>query len=67
MELHKVWLDEKLRLAGTAAADHQDILIPGILRVLWAAAHHQPFHLGQQHVVLKHRVYVRLYILRCSP
>ena len=62
-----VWLDEKPCLSGTAAADHQDIFVPGILRLFGAAGHGEPFRLSEQYIVLKHGVYVRLNILRRSP
>ena len=67
MELHEVGLYKEPSLAAARTADHQDIFIPGILWVLWAVRHHQPFRLGQQYIVFKYRVYVGFYILRRSP
>ena len=36
MELHQVGLDKKPRLAASAAADHQHVFIPRVLRILRA-------------------------------
>jgi len=65
--LHKVRLHKKPRLAAAGAADYKDIFIPCVLWLLRAATHHQPFGLGQNDVVFKHRVYIRLYILGVAP
>ena len=37
MALEQVGLDEKPRLAATGTADDQDIFVPGVLGLLWAA------------------------------
>ena len=43
-------------LYTSGAADHKDIFIPCVLRLLRAAVHRQPFRLRKQHIVLKNRV-----------
>lgn len=67
VHLHKVRLNEKSCLAAAGAADYKNIFVSCILRVLRAAAHHQPFGLRQQHVIFKHGVDIRLYILGIAP
>ena len=37
MALEQVGLDEEPRLAAAGAADDQDIFVPGVLGLLWAA------------------------------
>ena len=65
--MHKVRLYEKAGLAAAGTTDNKDIFVSCILRLLRAAAHHQPFRLGEQHVIFKNRVDIRLYILRAAP
>ena len=67
MHLHKVRLNEKSCLAAAGAADDKYIFVSCILRVLRAAAHHQPFGLCQQHVIFKYGVDIWLYILGIAP
>ena len=67
VHLHKVWFDEKSRLAATRTADYKDIFIPCVFRLLRAAVHRQPFRLCEQHIVLKIRVNVWLNVLGFSP
>src|SRR5699024_7037067 len=54
-------------LSAAAAADHDDVLISRVLRLLRAAVHGKPFRLRQNDVVLEIRVYVGLYIFGVSP
>lgn len=65
--LHQIGLYEKPCLAAARAADHNDILVSGILRMLWSAAHHQPFRLGEQHIILEYRVNKRFNVLGIAP
>jgi hypothetical protein len=51
--------------AGTA--DHKDIFIPRIFRLLRAAVHGEPFSLCQRDIVLKYWVGVGLNIVGISP
>lgn len=67
MELHQVGLHKKSRLAASAAADHQHVFVSRILRIFGAVAHHQPFRLGQDHVVVKDGIDIRFYIRRLAP
>ncbi len=53
VHLHEGGLDEEPGFAAAAAADDQDIFIPGVLRLLRAAGHGEPFRLGQRDVSLK--------------
>jgi hypothetical protein len=54
-------------LTKNLAADHDDVLISRVLRLLRAAVHGKPFRLRQNDVVLEIRVYVGLYIFGVSP
>ena len=67
VKLHEVGFYEKPRLAAAGAADHKHVFVSCILRVLRAAAHHQPFGLRQQHVIFKYGVNIWLYILGIAP
>ena len=67
MHLHQVRFQPKSGLAGTGTADDKHIFVPGGLGVLGAAVHGQALGLGQNHVVLEHRVDVRRDVLMCSP
>ena len=67
MHLHQVGFDEKAGFAASAAAHHQHVFVPCVLRLLRAAVHHQPFRLCEQHIVFKHRVDVRAYIVGAAP
>ncbi len=57
----------KVGLAAAGTADYKDIFVPCILRLLRSAVHGEPFRLCQGDIVLKYRVYVRLYVLRSPP
>ena len=65
--LHEVRLDVESRLATAAAADHNDVLIAGVLRMLWSTTHHQPFGLCEDDVVLEYRVNKRFDVLLVAP
>ena len=67
VELHEVGLDEKPRLAAAGAAHHQHVFVPRGFRVLGAAVHGQPLRLGENDVVGKGGVYIRLDVLRAAP
>ena len=67
VHLHKVGLYEKAGLAAAGTADNKNVFVSCILRLLRAAAHHQPFSLCQQHVIFKNGVDIRFYILRAAP
>src|SRR5699024_1720955 len=58
VHLHQIGLEPEPGLAGTAAADDQHVLVAGILGVLGAAGHGEAFGLGQNDVILEHRVHV---------
>lgn len=65
--LHEVWFDIEACFSAAAAADHQHVFIPCVLRLFGAAAHGKLFRLGQNDVVIKHWVNVRLDVRRCPP
>ena len=65
--LHEVRLNVKSCLATAAAADHNDVLIAGVLRMLWSTTHHQPFGLCENDVVLEYRVNKRFDVLLVAP
>ena len=67
VHLHKRRFDEKPCLAAAAAADHDDVLISRVLRLLRAAVHGKPFRLREGDIVLKYWVCVWLYVLGCPP
>ena len=65
--LHQVGLDIKSGLTAAATADHNDVFIPSILRMLWSTTHHQPFGLCEDDVVLEYRVDKRFDVLLVAP
>ena len=67
MHLHEVGLNEKSCLAGAGTADYKDIFIPCVFRLLRTAVHGKAFRLREQHIVLKNRVDVGLYIFGFAP
>ena len=67
MELHQVRFYEKTGLAGTGAANHQHIFIPGKSRIFGPAGHHQPLRLGQDDVVFRLGVHKRSNIRLRAP
>ena len=54
-------------LIDKAGAAVKNVLVPRILWLLRAAVHGEPFRLRKRDIVLKYRVYVRLYVLCRSP
>ena len=67
MQLHQVWLYKEPCLTGAGTTDDQNVLIPGILGILWPAGHGQPFCLRKDHVVVRLLIHIRLNILGSSP
>ena len=67
VHLHQIRLQPEAGLAGTAAADDQHVFIAGILGVLGATGHGEALGLGQDDVVLEHRVDVGGNILMGAP
>ena len=65
--LHQVGLDVKSCLTAATAADHDDVFVPSILRMLWSTTHHQPFGLCEDDVVLEYRVNKRFDVLLVAP
>ena len=65
--LHQVGLDVKSGLTTAAAANHNDVFIAGVLRMLWSTTHHQPFGLCEYDVVLEYRVNKRFDVLLVAP
>ena len=65
--LHQVGLDVKSCLTAAAAADHNDVFIASILRMLWSTTHHQAFGLCEDDVVLEYRVNKRFDVLLVAP
>ena len=60
-------LTEEPRLAAAGTADHQNVFISGILRLLWTARHRNPFCLRHGDVLEKVLVHVGSNIRRCPP
>ena len=67
LALHEIGFDEKTGLAGTAATHHQHILIPRRFRVFGTVVHGQAFRLGEDDVVILHRVDVGSDVLTGTP
>ena len=53
--------------ARWGTADHKDIFVSCIFRLLRAAVHGEPFRLCKRDIVLKYRVCVRFYVVGCPP
>lgn len=60
-------LTEEPRLAAAGTADHQNVFVSGILRLLWTARHCDPLRLRHRDVLEKVLVHVGSDICRCSP
>ena len=60
-------LTEEPRLAAAGTADHQNVFISGILRLLWTARHRNPFRLRHGDVLEKVLVHVGSNIRRRTP
>ena len=56
VHLHQIGLKPEAGLAGAGTADDQHVFIARILWVLRAAGHSEPFGLGQNDIILEHRV-----------
>ena len=67
MHLHQVRFQPEPGLTGTGAADDQHIFVSGGFGVFGAAVHGQALRLGQDYIVLEHRVNVRCDILLVAP
>ena len=67
MHLEQVRFQPESCLTGTGSANDQHILIPGIAGILWTVAHHQPFRLCQDHIILKNRIFKWFYVFMRSP
>ena len=67
MHLHQIGLEPEAGLAGAGTADDQHVFVAGILGVLGAAGHGEPFGLGQNDIILEHRVDVGGNIVMGAP
>ena len=67
VHLHERWLHEEPGLAAAAAADDQDVLVPGILGIFRAAGHGELFRLGQRDVPVGDRIDIGGNIGRRAP
>ena len=67
VELHELRLHKEPRFTGAGTADDQHVFVPGGLGVFGAVVHGEAFRLGQENVVIKHRVDVRGYIFGAAP
>ena len=67
MSLQQRRLAEEPRLAAAGTADHQNVFISGILRLLWTARHRNPFCLRHGDVLEKVLVNVGSNICRRTP
>ena len=67
MGLEQRRLTKEPRLTGTTAADNQDVLVPGVLRLLGTARHGQALRHGHRDVLKEIRVYVRGNVRSIAP
>ena len=67
MGLQQRRLTEEPRLAAAGTADHQNVFISGIFRLLWAARHRDSLRLRHGDVLEKVLVHVGSDICRRSP
>ena len=67
VHLHQIRLEPEAGLAGAGTANDQHVLVAGILGVLGAAGHGKALGLGQNDVILEHRVDVGGNILMGAP
>ncbi len=67
VHLHEGGFDEKPGLAAAAAADNQDIFVPGVLGIFRAAGHGELFRLGQRDVPVRDRIDIGGNIGRRAP
>ena len=67
MGLQQRGLTEEPRLAAAGTADHQNVFISGIFRLLWAARHCDSLRLRHRDVLEKVLVHVGSDICRRAP
>ncbi len=67
MHLHEGGFDEEPGLAAAAAADDQDVFVPGVLGIFRAAGHGELFRLGQRDVPVGDRIDIGGNIRRRAP
>ena len=67
VHLHEGGFDEKTGLAAAAAADDQDVFVPGVLGIFGATGHGEFFRLGQRDVPVSDRIDIGGNIRRSAP
>ena len=67
MSLQQRWLTEEPRLAAAGTADHQNVYVSGIFRLLWTARHRDSLRLRHGDVLEKVLVHVGSDICRRTP
>ena len=67
VHLEQVWLQPEPGLTGAGTADDQDVLVPGIGRILGSITHSQALRCRQDHVVLKLGIHEGLDISMGAP
>ena len=67
VHLHEGGFDEEPGLAAAAAADDQDVFVPGVLGIFRAAGHGELFRLGQRDVPVGNRIDIGGNIRRRTP
>ena len=67
VHLHEGGFDEETGLAAAAAADDQDVLVPGVLGIFRAAGHGKLFRLSQRDVPVGDRIDIGGNIRRRAP
>lgn len=67
VHLHEGGFDEEPGLAAAAAADDQDVFVPGVLGIFRAAGHGEFFRLGQRDVPVGDRIDIGGNIGRRAP
>ncbi len=67
VHLHEGGFDEEPGLAAAAAADDQDVFVPGILGIFRAAGHGELFRLSQRDVPVGDRIDIGGNIRRRAP
>ena len=67
VHLEQVWLEPIARFAGTGAADHQYVFVPGVFGILRAVGHGQALCFRENDVLRKIRVLKGCNILGRAP
>ena len=67
VHLHEGGLNEETSLAAAAAADDQNVFVPGVLGIFRAAGHGELFRLGQRDVPVRDRIDIGGNIGRRAP